>query len=67
MHTATDEKLIKVLGQYLNQQLGNKVGIAFKVVDIKGTSFLMPELPDDDNTIERITASIENRLNPAPE
>tara|TARA_B100000780_G_scaffold276201_1_gene244350 strand:+ start:1312 stop:1527 length:216 start_codon:yes stop_codon:yes gene_type:complete len=66
MHTVIDEKLIKVLGLYLNEKLGNKVGIGFQVVEIKGTLFLKPELPEDDKTIERLTTSIARRVTPVP-
>jgi hypothetical protein len=55
------------LGTYLNQKLGKKIDVIFDVVEIKGTSFLMPTLPDDDSAIERLTTSIERRLSPETE
>ena len=66
MQKTVDEKLIETLGQYLNEKLGNKVGIGFQVVEIKGTLFLKPELPEDDKTIERLTTSIARRVTPVP-
>ena len=66
MQKTVDEKLIETLGQYLNEKLGNKVGIGFQVVEIKGTLFLKPELPEDDKTIERLTTNIARRVTPVP-
>lgn len=64
MNNQADTKLITLLGVYLNQKLGKKIDVGFKVVEIKGTAYLMPELPDDVEAIERLTTSIERHLMP---
>ena len=67
MKTTVDGELIKAMAKYLNQKLGKKIDVIFDVVEIKGTSFSMQTLPDDDSAIERLTTSIERRLSPETE
>jgi len=62
MATNPDQALIEKLCKVLNLSTSAKSGLSYKTVEIKGTTFLMPELPSDDDQVKVLDAMLDRQL-----
>lgn len=57
-----DQTLIEKLCKVLNLSTNPASGLSYKTVEIKGTTFLMPELPSEDDQVKELDAMLDRRL-----